>query len=105
MNSDMNSELATERRENPQGQGAAAPEIDPVPKLPPAKPRTALLIVGLVLIFLLLAGGATLLRRAQNERVLAKETEKNSVPSVAVIHPTAEKPDQELVLPGTLQAY
>jgi RND family efflux transporter MFP subunit len=27
------------------------------------------------------------------------------VPSVAVIHPKAEKPDQELVLPGSLQAY
>ena len=46
-----------------------------------------------------------MLKRARDERVLAKETEKNSVPSVAVIHPKAEKPDQELVLPGSLQAY
>jgi RND family efflux transporter MFP subunit len=30
---------------------------------------------------------------------------QNAVPSVAVVHPTAEKPDEELVLPGTLQAY
>ncbi len=37
--------------------------------------------------------------------MLAETTEQNSVPTVAVIHPLAEKPDEELVLPGTLQAY
>ncbi len=31
--------------------------------------------------------------------------QQNAVPTVAVVHPTAEKPDEELVLPGTLQAY
>ncbi len=34
-----------------------------------------------------------------------RETEMDAVPTVAVIHPTAEKPDEELVLPGTLQAF
>ena len=38
-------------------------------------------------------------------RALAKETERNAVPSVAVVHPLAEKPDEELVLPGSLQAF
>jgi RND family efflux transporter MFP subunit len=37
--------------------------------------------------------------------VLAGETESNAVPTVAVVHPKAEKPDEELVLPGTLQAF
>ena len=101
----MDSEFESERPERPEVEVAAPPQIDPVPKLPPAKPRTAMLIVGVVLFVLLLAGGVTLLKRARDERVLAKETEKNSVPSVAVIHPKAEKPDQELVLPGSLQAY
>ena len=27
------------------------------------------------------------------------------MPSVAVVHPVAEKPDEELVLPGSLQAF
>jgi RND family efflux transporter MFP subunit len=94
-----------QRPEEPAAQSAAPPEIDPVPKLPPAKPRTAMLTIGLVLVVLLLAGGATLVKRAHDERVLAKETEKSSVLTVAVIHPKAEKPDQELVLPGSLQAY
>jgi RND family efflux transporter MFP subunit len=101
----MDSEFEVERAEGPETQVAAPPQIDPVPKVPPAKLRTAVLIGAAVLIVLLLAGGVTLFKRAQDEQVLAKETETNSVPTVAVIHPTAEKPDQELVLPGTLQAY
>jgi DNA segregation ATPase FtsK/SpoIIIE-like protein len=101
----MDSEFEVERAEGPETQVAAPPQIDPVPKVPPAKLRTAVLIGAAVLIILLLAGGVTLFKRAQDEQVLAKETETNSVPAVAVIHPTAEKPDQDLVLPGTLQAY
>ncbi len=89
----MDSELELERSEKPDAQGAVPPQIDPVPKLPPAKPRTAVLFVGVVLLVLLLSGAATLIKRAQDERVLAKETEKSSVPTVAVISPKAEKPD------------
>jgi len=43
--------------------------------------------------------------RIHDSHVLADETEQNAVPTVAVVHPTAEKPNEELVLPGTLQAY
>jgi RND family efflux transporter MFP subunit len=46
-----------------------------------------------------------MLVRIHNDNVLAKETEQESVPTVAVVHPVAEKPDEELVLPGTMQAY
>jgi RND family efflux transporter MFP subunit len=46
-----------------------------------------------------------MLMRIHDSHVLADETEQNAVPTVAVVHPTAEKPDEELVLPGTLQAY
>ena len=82
------------------------PGIQKPPDLPPAPPRTALIIVGVMLLVLLIAGGITLLARpASHSRVLAKETERNSVPTVAVSHPIAEKPDEELVLPGSLQAY
>ena len=40
-----------------------------------------------------------------HERALAKETERETVPTVAVVHPLAEKPDEDLILPGSLLAY
>src|SRR4051812_45337933 len=75
------------------------------PEMPPARPRKALMIVGLVLLALILAGGITLLSRASHERALAKETEASTIPTLAVVHPAAEQPDEELVLPGSLLAY
>lgn len=81
------------------------PTLQRPPEMPPAPPRKALTIVGILLILLVLAGGFTLFSRFSHERALAKETEVNSVPTVAVVKPTAEKPDEELVLPGSLQAY
>src|SRR5271166_2361263 len=82
-----------------------APEITPPPPLPPAPPRRALLLIGLVLLLLVVGGILSMLLRLRANRVLADETERNSIPTVAVVHPTAEKPDEELVLPGSLQAY
>lgn len=81
------------------------PTIQRPPELPPAPPRKALMIVGLVLLALLVSGGITLLGRATHERALAKETEAQTIPTVAVVHPIAEKPDEELLLPGSLLAY
>jgi multidrug efflux system membrane fusion protein len=82
-----------------------APEITPPPELPPAPPRTALLMVGLILLLLIGGGIITMLMRMHSSRVLASETEQESVPTVAIVRPIAEKPDEELVLPATLQAY
>ncbi|MFZ0731140.1 MAG: efflux RND transporter periplasmic adaptor subunit [Candidatus Sulfotelmatobacter sp.] len=81
------------------------PSIQRPPELPPASPRKALMIVGILLLLLLLAGGVTLLQHASHERALAKETELQTVPTVAIVHPIAEKPDVELVLPGSLLAF
>jgi membrane fusion protein, multidrug efflux system len=81
------------------------PAIQPPPELPAAPPRKALILVGVALLVLLVAGAMTLLSRASHERALAKETERETIPTVAVVHPLAEKPDEELVLPGSLQAY
>ena len=83
----------------------SAPQITPPPKLPPAPARKALLMVGVVLSLLIVGAVITMLVRIHNDNVLAKETEQESVPTVAVVHPVAEKPDEELVLPGTMQAY
>lgn len=87
------------------GDEHAAPQITPPPKLPPATPRKALLFVGVVLLVLLAGGALALITRSHDAHVLADETAIDAVPTVAIVHPTAEKPDEELVLPGTLQAY
>ncbi len=92
-------------QENALAPERAAPEITPPPNLPPAAPRTALVTAVVVVALLLLGGVITMLIRLHNGRVLAKETEQESISTVAVVHPQAEKPDEELVLPGTMQAY
>ncbi|MGA9308214.1 MAG: hypothetical protein WBW31_22640, partial [Candidatus Sulfotelmatobacter sp.] len=81
------------------------PGIQKPPDLPPAPPRKALTIVGVLLLILLIAGALTLWAHATHERALAKETERQTVPTVAVVYPHSEKPDEDLVLPGSLLAY
>ena len=82
-----------------------AAEITPPPQLPPATPRKALLLIGLVVLLLIIGGLIAMALRIRDNHVLADETQRESIPTVAVIHPTAEKPGEELLLPGTLQAY
>src|SRR5580692_1337674 len=79
--------------------------IQKPPDVPPAPPRKALKLIGLALLVLLLAGGLTLWSHLSHERALAKETERETVPTVAVVYPLSEKPDEDLVLPGSLLAY
>jgi RND family efflux transporter MFP subunit len=82
-----------------------AAEITAPPKLPPATPRKALFMIAVVVLALVAGAVITMLMRIHSSRVLARETERESVPTVAVIHPTSEKPDEELVLPGSLLAF
>ena len=82
-----------------------APGIEKPPDVPPAPGSKALMIVGVLLLVLLIAGGLTLWGHVSHERALAKETERETVPTVAVVFPQSEKPDEDLVLPGSLQAY
>lgn len=89
----------------PQGEQHHGPEITPPPELPPAPPRTALLTIGAVVLVLVLGAVVVFVTRSHTQRVLADETETASVPTVAVIHPIAENPNEELLLPGSLQAY
>jgi membrane fusion protein, multidrug efflux system len=63
------------------------------------------MVVVLVVVVLVIAGGARLLSRFSASQALAKETEVDAVPTVTVVHPTLEKPDEDLVLPASLQAY
>ncbi len=83
----------------------APPQLTPPPELPAAPPRKAVIIVMLVVVVLVLSGAASMFSRIRAGHALAKETEIDSVPTVSVVHPSAEKPDEELVLPGSLQAY
>ena len=43
--------------------------------------------------------------RLRAGRALAKETDVDSIATVSVVHPKAESPDEELVLPASLQAF
>ena len=80
-------------------------QVTPPPELPPASPRKAVLIIVLVVVLLAVSGAVSMLSRIRAGHALAKETDIDSVTTVAVVHPTAEKPDEELVLPASLQAY
>jgi membrane fusion protein, multidrug efflux system len=81
------------------------PTIQRPPELPPASSSKALTIVGVLLLVLLVAGGFTMLGRMTHERALAKETELETIPTVAFVYPLKEKADEELILPGSLLAY
>ena len=72
-----------------------------------SSPKKSPVFLGLLLIVVvLILGGAFMMfqRRAQYQ-ALADNTEVLAVPTVAVIHPAPQKGDENLVLPGTLQAY
>jgi membrane fusion protein, multidrug efflux system len=81
------------------------PTIQRPPELAPASPRKALLIVAITLAVLVISGAATLLNKAGHERALARATDLETIPTVAIVHPLEEKPDVELVLPGSLLAW
>src|SRR6266849_1345256 len=68
------------------------------------KSRLFLFLVGIA-VMLVIVGIFTLLQRREQYNALAKGTEKLAVPTVAVIHPTVEPAQEDLVLPSTLQAY
>jgi len=97
--------MQTEREVVTQQPQHAPPQVTPPPELPPASPRKAVIIVIMVVLILALSGALSLFSRFRAGRALAKETEIDSVPTVVVVRPMAEKPDEELVLPATLQAY
>jgi membrane fusion protein, multidrug efflux system len=85
--------------------GRTTPQVTPPPELPPAPARKAVLIIVVVVVLLALSGAASMFSRIRAGRALAKETDIDSVATVVVVHPMAEKPDEELVLPASLQAY
>ena len=73
--------------------------------LGPAAVGRAKLLIGAALLVLITAGAVTFLNRKSETDALAKETEAVSVPTVAVVQPQSEPGNDELVLPGNLQAF
>src|SRR5882762_8966498 len=70
------------------------------------KKGSRLFIILFFAVILLVAFGAlTLFQRRAQYQALAKETEVLAVPTVAVMHPATESAVEDLVLPGTMQAY
>jgi len=65
----------------------------------------AKLLIGAALLVLITAGAVTFLNRKSETDALAKETEAVSIPTVAVVQPASEPGNDELVLPGNLQAF
>ena len=63
------------------------------------------ILIGAILLVLITAGVVTFLNRKSEADALAKETESVSVPTVAVVQPQSEPGNDELVLPGNLQAF
>ena len=79
--------------------------VTPPPDLPAVPARTALFIVGIVLLVLVASGALSMFSRVRAGRTLARETERESIPVVAIIHASTESPDEQLVLPASIQAY
>jgi len=72
----------------------------------PVRKRSPLFTVFfLVVAILVVVGGVLLFQRRVQYQALANETEAAAIPTVAIIHPSVEGGDENLVLPGTLQAY
>lgn len=98
MQTDQETNYSVEQRHAP-------PQVTPPPQLAPASPRKAVIIAVLVVVVLAVSGAASMLSRFRSAQALAKETDIVAVETVLVVHPTLEKPDEELVLPASLQAY
>jgi len=81
------------------------PEVKQPTPSPRSRPRRGYLWLALLAIVFVAAAGVGLVTRFSERRALANETEALAVPTVVVVHPKAEAPQQELVLPSTLQAY
>jgi RND family efflux transporter MFP subunit len=81
------------------------PEIEPPPDRPPAPAGKGTILVGAVLLVLITAGVVTFLNRNTEANALAKESEATAIPTVAVVHPQSEAGNDELILPGNLQAF
>jgi multidrug efflux system membrane fusion protein len=95
----------TEPNEMQNQEHPAHAQIERPPDVPPAPAGRGKILIGAILLVLLTAGVVTFLTRKGETDALAKETEQEAVPTVAVVQPTSEAGTDELVLPANLQAF
>jgi RND family efflux transporter MFP subunit len=82
------------------------PQSEIVPRQRSSGPQKGARYLALAIVILLIVAAVVgFFSRFGERRALAKETEQLAVPSVVVIQPKTEPPQQELVLPSTLQAF
>jgi RND family efflux transporter MFP subunit len=81
-------------------------QMDPVDQMQPrGKGSRVFTILFLIVIVLVVLGAVTLFQRRAQYQALAKETETLAIPTVAVFHAAVESSEEDLVLPGAMQAY
>jgi RND family efflux transporter MFP subunit len=81
-------------------------QMDPADQEQPrTKGSRIFTILFVVVIVLVILGAFTLFQRHTQYQALAKETETLAIPTVAVIHASVESAEEDLVLPGAMQAY
>jgi multidrug efflux pump subunit AcrA (membrane-fusion protein) len=66
--------------------------------------RTLTILIVLLIVFVLI-GITGIIPREHARAALRKQTDKMAVPTVSVIQPESGAPTQEIILPGTIQAY
>jgi RND family efflux transporter MFP subunit len=72
---------------------------------PRGKGSRVFTILFFIVIALVVLGAATLFQRRAQYQALAKETETLAIPTVSVVHAAVESTEEDLVLPGAMQAY
>src|SRR3981081_4022253 len=81
-------------------------QMDPSGQEQPRGKRSRVFtILFVIVIVLVVLGAVTLFQRRVQYQALAKETETLAIPTVAVIHASVESAEEDLVLPGAMQAY
>jgi len=81
-------------------------QMDPADREQPRpKGSRVFTVLFVVVIVLVLLGAFTLFQRRSQYQALAKETETLAIPTVAVMHAAVESAEEDLVLPGAMQAY
>src|SRR5271166_282812 len=70
-----------------------------------SKTNRVFIVFFAVIVVLVIIGTFLMFQRRSQYQALAEETEAATVPTVSVVHAIAEAGAEDLVLPGTLQAY
>lgn len=92
----------------PRGNDALAPahyDSDPPRGMPPRRSRRGLVVLAAVVVVLAIGIVLGIRSRVVAETELARTTDEAAVPSVNIIHPEQNAPNEEIVLPGNIQAY